>query len=138
MNIVLGIISLCLIVILSWRFKKRKIEEKDFWTIGVILFVAIIGITQIEMKYEEIIKIKQNLENISKISIKNIAYSMGEVGRWSDAQDKLKREKNTRNELYKTLKELNLKEEETKDILAELDDFIKLDEQELLRKEKAK
>jgi hypothetical protein len=134
MNILLILLTIVVIGFICLRFKKKKIEEKDFWTILVILYVAILGLVQIQLKYEAIVRIEQNLQKVVKISVKNIAHSAGRMNRWADAEEKLLYEKEVRKELDALLEEIGSKREEKNVILSDLDYWIELDEREILRK----
>ena len=66
-------ILVCSILVLSivawWRFKIKRIGEKDFWPILTICLIAIVGLIQIDIKYNEIVKNKINIKRLTLTAV---------------------------------------------------------------------
>ncbi|MBU0477967.1 hypothetical protein KKC91_05315 [bacterium] len=120
---------LVLIIVVAWRLIIKRIEEKDFWPILTICLIAIVGLIQIDIKYNEIVKNKINIKNLTLTAVDVMAYTIGRTGKvyLGDDYGLIEVYKEARNKFYKLLKESGFSEAEIDDALSNLDEVIEND-----------
>lgn len=115
------------------QWNRRTFGIKEAVPIIIILTVALAGIWQVQIKYSEIIDVKENLRESSKTTIKYLSYVVARFGRFGGRKkgEALKIEKEVREKGAACLKQQGCSEEEINNALAMLDKWIEFDEERI-------
>lgn len=132
-TVIFTFITIGFMGILVWRFKILEIKERHFWPSFIILLVALIGLWEVQIKYNEFAEVKKSIEELTETSVEFIAYSVANLGRFSSVSGKegLKREIEYRDRADDVMRGLNFPELKRKKILSELNKWIDFDKKQL-------